>query len=144
MSIAKRFGRGDFIFRQGDAPGAMYILLEGALSIVVDGVTLATVNEFGSFVGEISFLLNKPRVADVVASADTKVMVVTDLEAFMLQDPSRAIAIARDLARRLDAMDQDVIRLRRALAEGDTDDPTAATAAGREVSERLHREAGIA
>ena len=143
MSLAKRFKSGDVVFRQGDAPGAMYVVMEGSLDVIADGLRIATVDKAGSFVGEISFLLGKPRLADLVAQTDTKLLVISDMQAFMKDDPDRALAVARELARRLEAMDGEVLKLRRSLAETlPSDDPQ--TACWRDLPERLRREAGIA
>jgi CRP-like cAMP-binding protein len=48
----KEFKVGELIFRQGDASRALYILLEGELAVIEDGVRMASICDPGTVVGE--------------------------------------------------------------------------------------------
>lgn len=69
----KTFAAGQVVFRQGDAPGDMYLIRSGraAVSLMDDGAstTLATL-EAGDFFGEMSLFDGKPRSATVTALND--------------------------------------------------------------------------
>ncbi len=111
------FRKGETLFRQGDKAMALYILFEGSLAVVENEVQLATVSEPQSVVGELSHLLGTPRLATVRAETDCRMRVVTDVDAFFREDPTRSLAIARLLAQRVHAMDQRFLTVRRALDE---------------------------
>lgn len=111
------FRKGETLFHQGDPAVALYILFDGSLAILENDVQLATVSEPQSVVGELSYLLDTPRLATVRAEADCRMRVVTDIDAFFREDPTRSLAIARILAKRLRAMDQRFLTVRKALDE---------------------------
>jgi CRP-like cAMP-binding protein len=123
----RAFLAGEALFRQGEPSDCMYILLEGRLVVVEDGVRIATIDEPGSSVGEISLLLGSPRMADVRADTDCRLRLVQDLEAWIRDDPGRCIEIARDLARRLNQMDRRFLEMRQHYkdAGGQLDDEDA-------------------
>lgn len=113
MPPTKRLFAGEHLFRKGDAPGAMYVLLSGRLAVSADDVNIATLTKTGSFVGELSFLTGKPRTADVVAETESKVLVVDDIERFFREDSAHAVAVAKELAGRLEAMSQRFVEAKR-------------------------------
>ena len=112
MPLTKKFKPGEVLFSRGELPGAMYVLLEGRLSVVVGEECLATLSETGAFVGEMSFLTGNPRTADVRAETDSRVLVISDIERFFEDDPRRALAVARELARRFDALHKKFLDLK--------------------------------
>ena len=59
---------GDVLVVDGEPVSALFVLLEGALRIEKAGVLIASVDEPGACVGEMSLLLGVPATADVVAS----------------------------------------------------------------------------
>lgn len=111
----KGFQAGEIIFRQGDPAGAMYILLEGSLAVVEDGVQIATIDEPETVVGELSHLLGTTRSADLKAATDCRLKVVEDVDRFFHETPERGLELARLMARRLHAMDQKFLEMRRLL-----------------------------
>ena len=113
MSLTKRFQAGDYLFRQGEKSGAMYVLLTGTLTVSARGETIATVKDPGSFVGELSFLTGKPRSADVKAETECKVLSVEDVERFFKEDSRHAVAVAKEIARRLDSLNGKFLEMKR-------------------------------
>jgi CRP/FNR family cyclic AMP-dependent transcriptional regulator len=71
-----KYADGDVIFRQGDAPGDMYVIREGSVTVSRsdDGTEtmLATLGK-GDFFGEMSLFDGKTRVATVKAVGDVMV-----------------------------------------------------------------------
>ena len=90
------------IARQGDIGTGFFVVVEGAVRVVRDGETVATIGP-GDFFGELSVLDGKPRNASVVADGPTSCLALPtwDFEAVLREEPSVAIAILRELAGRL-------------------------------------------
>jgi signal-transduction protein with cAMP-binding, CBS, and nucleotidyltransferase domain len=97
---------GATIFSQGDPPEAMYVVQEGEVDLVVNGVTVETVGPMGMF-GEMGLLDPAPRSSTAIAKSDCKVVVVDQVRfMFMMrQTPFFAMDVMRLLVQRLRAMD---------------------------------------
>lgn len=71
---------GDAIVRRGDIGNEMFVVLAGAVEVRGDfgngEVVLANLGQ-GDVFGELAFLTEQPRTANVVAVSDTEVMVLT-------------------------------------------------------------------
>ncbi|MFW6358626.1 MAG: cyclic nucleotide-binding domain-containing protein [Chroococcales cyanobacterium] len=69
---------GQYLFREGDAGDAFFILLEGSVGIYVDKLN-KHIRDLGkgSFFGEMSLLLKMPRTASVKTNTDTLLFVLT-------------------------------------------------------------------
>lgn len=69
--------RGQALFRQGDAPDALYVVAEGAVAVVAEGPPRVQLNrlEDGEFFGEIGLLSDQPRMATVEAADDDTAVV---------------------------------------------------------------------
>jgi CRP-like cAMP-binding protein len=68
-------------------------------------------------VGEISYLLDSPRSADLKAETDCVLKVVEDVDSFFSEDPGHGLEIARLLARRLHDMDEKFLEVRGLLKD---------------------------
>lgn len=77
MADGKKVAKDTYLFREGDAPDAMYIVKSGALAITktkgASEVILAEIGP-GSMVGEMAIFDKKPRSANVKALKDTEVI----------------------------------------------------------------------
>ncbi len=85
----RHFAPGDTILAQGDRTGLLYILIEGGVEVVKDGVTVATTSEPGAVFGDLAALLSVPHTAAVRAVRSSSFHVVTDPRAFLEQSPPR-------------------------------------------------------
>jgi len=90
------------IARQGEIGTGFFIIASGAVTVIRDGDTLATLGP-GDFFGELSVLDGKPRNAQVVSKQPTTCLALAtwDFEAVVRDQPSVALAILRELAGRL-------------------------------------------
>lgn len=97
------FPTGQRILRQGFSGGGFFVILEGEVSVRVDGEDVATLGK-GDFFGEISLLLGEPPIADVVATAPVKALQLggPDLREFMLAYPVVMYRMLQAVSRRLD------------------------------------------
>ncbi|MBN2798847.1 MAG: cyclic nucleotide-binding domain-containing protein [Deltaproteobacteria bacterium] len=95
--------RGGYLIRRGEPGGDVYLLEEGTLEVVDTRTTpevILAVLEPGAVVGEMSFLDDAPRSADVRASSMVKVRrwVQADLQAILDRDASLAAEFYKSVA----------------------------------------------
>jgi len=88
---------------QGEGGGDLFILLSGKLIVVRDGVSIATISQPGTLVGEMSVLLGIRNSATVRAERETKVRVIRDANTLLESEPGLARRVAALVAGRLDA-----------------------------------------
>lgn len=86
---------------EGTRSGQLYILESGRLKVTRGGVTLATIDEPGSIVGEMAVLLGTPHSATVIAETQSKVRVLNDALEALIQYPELALHIATIACARL-------------------------------------------
>lgn len=70
------FKAGTVIMREGDAPGAVYIIAKGKIKVTKAGRTLAEMGRDGIF-GDMALIDNSPRSATVTAVDDTDCFVIS-------------------------------------------------------------------
>jgi CRP-like cAMP-binding protein len=97
-------GAGDSVIAGGESIGTLYVLLEGSLRVEKAGQLIATVNEPGACVGEMSLLLGVPATADVVANEPSVVAVIENALSMLTEVADLPLALARLLASRLQMM----------------------------------------
>ncbi len=94
---------GEILLVQARGVADFYILLSGKLTVVRDGVTITTVNQPGTLVGEMSVLRGTPYSATVRADGPAKVRVIKDANNLLDREPGLARRVAALVAGRLDA-----------------------------------------
>jgi len=96
------FGEGEWIIRQGDDLSALYMLLEGEVTTVIDDEDRRVLPK-GSFFGEVSVLLDEPTSASIVTRTPVTCLVVPapDVESFLISHPLVMYRILKAEARRL-------------------------------------------
>jgi CRP-like cAMP-binding protein/predicted GNAT family N-acyltransferase len=97
---------GEHVLRKGERGSSMFLILDGAVEVRDERGgnrrVLGTLGA-GQIFGEAGFLMDTPRSADVVAIADTQ-LVVLDVDAFARlseQHPAVALKVMRNLCRTL-------------------------------------------
>ena len=101
---------GEIILAEGSKTGRLWILKNGAVAVVRQGIEIAKVSEPGAVFGDISALLDTPHTADVRA-LEISVLHVADAATY-LQDPALLVHVARVLAQRLNVANQSLIQLK--------------------------------
>jgi len=102
-----KFREGTELFHQGDMGDSAYIIINGAVRIVVStpngDVKVAEVNK-NDIVGEIAILCDVPRTATVVADQDVEALKISKELFFRMvgEFPQMAVEIMRELAIRLE------------------------------------------
>jgi CRP-like cAMP-binding protein len=94
---------GDRIVRQGERGDALYVLLSGVAEVVLDddpGAPVAVLGAGDPF-GEIGFLTEDPRTANVVARSPCEVLVLSGafFQRFIAKEPAVAAKVLLNLAR---------------------------------------------
>ncbi|MCA9509567.1 MAG: cyclic nucleotide-binding domain-containing protein, partial [Myxococcales bacterium] len=72
---------GDVVFREGDAPDALYVVVEGAVVPIAEATDASPrrrlgVIEAGGYFGEIALVTNEPRNATIEALVDTELLAI--------------------------------------------------------------------
>jgi CRP-like cAMP-binding protein len=106
------FEPGDLLIREGDAGTGLFLIIDGTADVIHDGRTIATLGP-GGFVGELSVLDRRPRLANVIARTPVRSLALAswDLEALLRADPAIAMSLLRGLAGRLRSIIGDHHRL---------------------------------
>src|SRR3954452_2940560 len=96
------FGEGEWIIRQGDDLSALYMILEGEVTTVIDDEDRRVLPK-GSFFGEVSVLLEEPTSASIVTRTPVSCLFVPapEVENFLLAHPRVMYRILKAEARRL-------------------------------------------
>ena len=110
------FAAGDTLIIEGTERGPLYILVDGTIEVVRDGVQVAETDVPGSIFGEMSSLLDMPHSATVKAASDVRVHVIEQPAQFLESRPQIAIQVARLLAYRLDQATVYLVEAKRAHA----------------------------
>lgn len=110
----KRFARGSLILMQGDPGDALYLIAAGQVKVILIGedgreVILSVLGP-GAFFGEMSLLDDEPRSAHVVAMDDATLLQLRreDFRARLRASPEVAVAVLRELSRRLRRADSTI------------------------------------
>ncbi len=104
--VPRSYQAGQDIVTQGKGGAGLFIITSGAAEAIrvrSDGAKVV-VNTFGAtdFFGEMALLDDEPRTASVVATQDTKCLVLSQWELFgeMRQDADVAISVLQEVVRR--------------------------------------------
>lgn len=91
------------LFSEGDLSQDIYLIIEGKVEVKKNGEVIAEIHDCGTFVGELSAILNVPRSATVTTISTTKAVVISpdNFESVIRTNPSIAIKLIKSLASRL-------------------------------------------
>jgi len=107
-----QFPKGAVIMRQGDPPGPMYVILEGAISISITGAGGSAhevaVSATGDILGEMSLMTGAPRTATATVIAQLRALEITKsgIESLLQKTPGLAERFSAVLAQRQRELDQ--------------------------------------
>lgn len=98
---------GQWVVRRGEVDVGLNIIVDGEVSVVLEGDELAALSQ-GSFFGEISALLGEPTVADVIARTPLQCLHLEpeDVEEFLVANPRVMFRMLQAEARRLRTTDE--------------------------------------
>ena len=70
------YGSGEIVVRQGDQGSSLFVVLKGALDVLIDDTIVGSIRQ-GSFFGEMSLLTGAPRSATVRAACEVRLAEIT-------------------------------------------------------------------
>jgi CRP/FNR family transcriptional regulator, cyclic AMP receptor protein len=114
-----RLAPGDVVFKSGDAPDKMYVVVFGEVEIQLGDAVIETVPQGGTF-GEMALIDGSPRSATVTAKTDSEVAAI-DKRTFMLlvdEMPYFALFVMRNMVDRLRRMNEQWLSIRPAPFQG--------------------------
>jgi len=102
MSTIKNFKKDDLIVKEGDKSKNFFIVVEGKVGIFRNNEKIAEFSKSGDIVGEMSFILKKPRTGTLKALTDCSLLTVEgELDDIIKQYPDISKKLIRTLAERL-------------------------------------------
>jgi CRP/FNR family cyclic AMP-dependent transcriptional regulator len=107
------------VMTAGSKTGRLFFLRSGAVEVIKDGEKIANVSSPGSVFGEQAILLDQPHTADVITLEQSE-FYVADAQAILAGDPTVGLYVAAILARRLDAANRSLIKVKHQLQAGDS------------------------
>jgi CRP-like cAMP-binding protein len=101
------YHEGQWVVRRGEVDVGLNIIVDGEVSVVLEGDELAALPK-GSFFGEISVLLGEPTVADIIARTPLQCLFIKpeDVEDFLVANPRVMFRMLQAEARRLKTTDE--------------------------------------
>ena len=102
---------------QGAPFGAIMILVDGAIAVERDGVTLAAIDTPGAILGDMSTVLERPATATMRALSDSTALWAEDGAAYLTERPDVLLDVARALATRLDNLTGHLADIQRQYAD---------------------------
>ena len=123
--LGRTFKSGEIIARQGDVGDCMYVIQEGRVQVLSeeDGVeTPLRVASEGEFLGEMAIFDRVVRSATLKALDEVRLLTI-DKKNFLKrihEDPSLAFKIVQTMSLRVRELGDELTRLRREAASGDT------------------------
>ena len=100
----RELAAGEVLVSEGTRTGAMFVVASGNFEVSRQGSVVATINDRGVVLGEISVVLDTDHGATVTATSPATVHVIDDPVGFVVGDPEVSLEIARVLARRLNRL----------------------------------------
>ena len=97
---------GELVFAQGDVGDVMYVVIEGEVSVLIDGKAVETVRA-GGMVGEMALIDAQPRSATAISRTRCLVSPMDERGFIDLitRKPEFALTVMRVMAKRLRRMD---------------------------------------
>jgi CRP-like cAMP-binding protein len=101
-AVEVEFEPGHVIARVGEIGTGFFVIAEGLVKVIRDGVEVADLGP-GAFFGELSVIDGAPRNAQVIAVQPTRCLGIAswDFEAVLLEQPTVALAVLRAVVARL-------------------------------------------
>jgi len=94
-------GSGEVLCHEGGVGGAIWVLIEGALTVTKADAVVGAIERPGAVIGEMAVLLDTSHGATVTARIDSRLRLAEDGAALLRNDPVVTTHVATGLAERL-------------------------------------------
>jgi CRP-like cAMP-binding protein len=115
----RQYAAGETVIEQGGRTGSLFVLTEGRVEVVKDGITVARCGEVGAMFGDLAVLLDRPHTATVRTLIPSSFHVVAEARAFLPQHPALCLHLCELLARRLDSVNQYLVDVKKQFSGHD-------------------------
>ncbi|MDX2081000.1 MAG: cyclic nucleotide-binding domain-containing protein [Terrimicrobiaceae bacterium] len=115
----RQVAEGETLLQSGEVTGCLFILIDGSVEVLKDGVRVAKTSEPGAIFGDLSALLEIPHTATVQAARPSRFFVIDDPRRFLNETPGVCLHLCELLARRLDAMNRYLVDVKQQFAGHD-------------------------
>ena len=109
---SKFYPKGSELARQGGRSNSLFVIRQGLVEIVRDGLLIQQLRLPGTILGEMSILLDRPHSATVRAATDVEVFEIADALTMLESHPKWLMQIARLLAHHLDSTTSQLLSLK--------------------------------
>jgi CRP-like cAMP-binding protein len=110
---------GTLLFREGEHSGRLFILIEGSVEVLKQGLRITAIREPGAVFGELSILLNIQHTATVKVSAPSIFYILEDPLPFLHEHPQAMVHVAQILAHRLRMLTEYLLNVKDQFKEHD-------------------------
>ncbi len=111
------FKPGEKIIKENFTDTKLFILRKGKVEVTKEGIRLTTIEDKGTYIGEISSILGIPRNATVTAVSDVSLYLVEKVSDFLKQNPEAALDLGRVLAGRIVDMNERFVEIKKNFDE---------------------------
>jgi CRP/FNR family cyclic AMP-dependent transcriptional regulator len=111
------FEPGETVLAAGSTSGQLFILRQGVVEVVRDGLQIATVSEPGAVFGELAVILDKPHTADV-RTLERSEFHVAKASSLLTENVAALLYVSAALARRLDTANKVIAEIKGDLESG--------------------------
>lgn len=108
---------GETVLEAGSTTGQLFILRQGVVEVVRDGLQIARVAEPGAVFGELAVILDKPHTADVRA-VERSEFHVAKASSLLGENVAALLYVSAILAQRLDAANEVIVEIKQDLESG--------------------------
>jgi CRP-like cAMP-binding protein len=109
----RRFEPGQIVMEQGAQTHRLYVLIEGKVEVVKDGVRVSMISEAGATFGEIAVLLEGNHTTTVRALTPCSFHVMENPRQLLQTSPPICFHVCVLLARRLDSLTRYLVDVKR-------------------------------
>jgi len=109
----RELAQGETLIEEGVRTDRLYVLKQGGFDLVRNGVSFLHIKRPGTFLGEISAVLEGAPSATLVASEPSSVHVIEHASQVVRERPELTLAVAQVLARRLVALTDYLVDIKR-------------------------------
>ncbi len=115
----RRFEPGQIVMEKGAQTDRLYVLIDGKVEVVNDGIRVSTISEAGATFGEISVLLDGNHTATVRALTPCSFHVLENPRELLQTSPLICFHVCKLLAHRLDSLTRYLVDVKQQFAGHD-------------------------